>query len=103
MIHKVRQPFMARAGQFAPGSVPAVGILVSVLLKKKDLYQFKIGDNPKLYQAKAIDVLTYARDKGSIWINRKQKPVAVVPIFLFEGRIPADPKQPELFRADIDG
>ena len=81
MIHKVKNPFYCRYGQFAAsgyeGQVLVVGIAVAALTG--ETYRMTIGKKPQVYEAPVSEI----KMTGQIWISPKRKHVLITPVDLF--------------------
>ena len=80
--HEVKSPFMTRKGQFSDGQDLAFGIAQNSLLlaiNKNEDYRVKVGK--KIYSGDPKELLNYSRLKKSIWKNKEDQMVAIVPLF----------------------
>jgi hypothetical protein len=86
-MHKVRNPFQARKGQFSNKHELCVGIRIDVLEEEMatgEPHKFTIGDNDRVYSEDARQVLKHIYDynnKGANNIvNRNGHPTGVIPV-----------------------
>ena len=80
--HEVKSPFMIRKGQFSDGQDLAFGIAENSLLlaiEKKEDYRVKVGN--RIYSGDPKELLEYSKSKRSIWKNKQDQMVAIVPLF----------------------
>lgn len=77
VIHKVRQPFMCREGQFTPGKRElCIGLDLQTIKKTKSFWCY-LGKNTKvIYEIDSTEALRI----GHQWKNPKGKVVIIVPL-----------------------
>jgi len=77
IIHKVRQPFLCREGQFTPGQRDLCIGLDYQAIKNTSLFWCYLGKNTKThYEIDCADALKM----GQPWKNKKGKTVVIVPL-----------------------
>lgn len=83
-IHKVKNPFYSRVGQFEEGKQTLVVGLDIKALQTTDRYRCYIGNNKDVsYEIDTAEALRYANEH-TIWTNPKGRKVAILPLDLFE-------------------
>lgn len=75
-IHKVREPFYSRKGQFEEDKQTLVVGIDAITLRKEDKHYFMMGKNPQLYSI----TLAAAQEYGDLWENKYKKIVYIVPV-----------------------
>ncbi len=91
IIHKVRQPFLCREGQFIPGKRSLCIGLDLHAIRATDKFRCFLGKNEKTYYE--IDCAEALR-VGQEWKNKDGKPVIIVPLWVAKRVVPAPAPKP---------
>ena len=93
-IHKVREPFMCRVGQFEEGKQSLCIGLATAALMSTDIYRCFLGGNDKsYYEISSKKAVEYAYSKKSIWKSKWGKETAILPLFIFENKTVQSPTE----------
>jgi hypothetical protein len=83
-MHIINKPFTARAGQFCERPCSAVGIDYNALISNQPIYKFRLRGGDTTFWCYTEDAIRYAHSHNSIWTNKKNKRVVILPLMFFK-------------------